>query len=317
MPKTTVNPILFLVFNRLDTTRQVFEIIRQARPSKLYIAADGPRKNIEREAEKTKLVRDYVISNIDWPCEVKTLFRTENLGCKIAISSAIDWFFQNEEQGIILEDDCLPDISFFQFCDELLEKYKNNQNIAMIGGNNFNTQKIGETDYYFSKIPHIWGWATWRRTWQKYNISMSAYPDFKEKNLIKNIWKDKKVQNYWNGILDEVYNNKVNTWDYQFTFSIFLKKGLCVNPNKNLVSNIGFQKDFTNTLLTDKRVANLALEKINFPIRHPDQIKYDIKNDEYINNIYLRYYRTKKILKRLQVFSFVKRIYIKLQSVVK
>jgi hypothetical protein len=245
------------------------------------------------------------------------LFRAENLGCKIAISSAIDWFFLNEEQGIILEDDCLPDISFFQYCDELLEKYKDNNDVVMIGGNNFNPKKIGLADYYFSKIPHIWGWATWRRTWQKYDISMSAYPDFKEKNLIRNIWADKKVQGYWNGILDEVYNNKVNTWDYQFTFSIFLEKGLCINPNKNLVSNIGFQKNFTNTLLTDKRVANIALERMYFPMRHPDQIVYNIKNDEHINNIYLRYYRTKKILKKLQIFSFVKKVYIKLQSIVK
>jgi hypothetical protein len=317
MLKATINPVLFLVFNRLDTTRQVFDIIRQARPNKLYVAADGARQNLIDELEKVKLVRDYIISNIDWPCEIKTLFRTENLGCKIAISSALDWFFQNEKQGIILEDDCLPDISFFQFCDELLEKYKNDQSVAMIGGNNFNTKKIGTADYYFSKIPHIWGWATWRRTWQKYDISMSTYSDFKEKNLIKNIWPDKKVQNYWINILDEVYNNKVNTWDYQFTFSIFLEKGLCINPNKNLVSNIGFQKNFTNTLLTDKRVANLALERISLPIQHPENIEYNIKNDENINSIYLRYYKTKKIFKKIGVFSFVKKVYIKLQSMIK
>ena len=311
------SPILFLIFNRLDTTKQVFDVIRQSRPDRLYIAADGARVNIDGETEKIKLVRDYVTSNIDWPCEVKTLFREKNLGCKFAVSSAIEWFFQNEEQGIILEDDCLPDISFFQFCEELLEKYKNNQDIAMIGGNNFNSKKIGSADYYFSRIPHIWGWATWRRSWQKYDIEMSAYPDFRKENIIKNIWLDKKVQNYWLDIIDEVYNNKVNTWDYQFTFSIFLRKGLCINPNKNLVSNIGFTKNFTNTILMDSRVANLNTEKIYFPIKHPDQIEYSEINDEYINNIYLRFYKIKKFLKKVGVFNFVKKLYVYLLSVLK
>lgn len=316
MTKTT-NPVLFLIFNRLDTTKQVFDIIRQAKPTKLYIASDGPRLEVINEEEKVKEVRDYVISNIDWSCEIGTLFREKNLGCKLAVSSAITWFFENEEQGIILEDDCLPDISFFQYCDELLEKYKNNPFVAMIGGNNFNPKKIGSADYYFSKIPHIWGWATWKRTWDLYDINMTKYQDFKKEGLMKNIWTDPKVQNYWLGILDEAYANKINTWDYQFTFSLFLNNKLCINPNTNLVSNIGFIKGSTNTILTDSRVADLSYRKIDFPLKHLEAINYSEENDQAINKIYLRFYKTKRILKKIGIFYIIKKTYLLFISMIK
>jgi len=317
MLETTENPILFIVFNRLDTTKQVFEVIQQAKPKRLYIASDGPRSGTVDEGNKVQIVRDYVLSNINWPCEVKTLFQNKNLGCKFAVSSAITWFFENEKQGIILEDDCLPEISFFQFCDELLEKYKNEENVAMIGGNNFSPYDTKEASYYFSKIPHIWGWATWKRTWNKYDITMSKYPDFKKNGLIKDIWSNKKVQNYWLGILNEVYDNKVNTWDYQLTFSIFTSQSLCICPKVNLVSNIGFGKNVTNTVLHDNRVANINLDKMTFPLKHPISLEYKEENDKHINDIYLKYYKTKIILKKLGIFALIKKIYIYFQSMIK
>jgi len=305
-------PILFLIFNRPETARMVFSAISKRRPAFLYIAADGPRLQKQGEIEICEKLRTEILNKIDWPCQVKTLFRDDNLGCKLAVSSAIDWFFENVEEGIILEDDCLPDQSFFQFCQELLEKYRNDNKIAMISGNHFGNKRLGDADYYFTQIPHIWGWATWRRTWQQYDLNMSAYPNFRVNCLIKDIWSDKRVQNYWTDILNEVYGNKIDTWDYQLTFSVFLNKKLCVCPNVNLVTNIGFGRDFTNTVIIDKRVSNISSKEINFPLVFPGKIIYDERNDYIINKFQLKHHRLKKFLKRLGVFKFIKSIYIKL-----
>jgi hypothetical protein len=306
-------PILFIIFNRPDTTIRVFNEIKKIKPTKLYIVSDGPRLNKIGEKEKCEETRK-IIDLIDWQCQVFKNYSDINLGCKKRVSSGIDWFFKNEEQGIILEDDCLPDLSFFGFCEELLKKYENNDKIAMISGNHFNTNKIGEADYYFSKIPNIWGWATWRRAWQKYDLGMSKYLDFKVQDKIKNIWTNKKNRNYWRYIFEEVYNNKINTWDYQFTFSVFLNNSLCISPNFNLVSNIGFGKEFTKTLLTDKRVANLEINKVNLPLKHPKNIEYYESNDNYINKIYLKNFIIKKIFKKLGIFNIIKKVYIYLTS---
>ena len=151
-------PILFIIFNRPETAERVFSEIKNIKPKELFVAADGPRLNVYGETEKCEKVRE-IIKQIDWECEVKTLFRENNLGCKVAVSSAINWFFENVEEGIILEDDCLPDASFFYFCQSLLEKYRSNDEIAMISGNHFGTDRIGSFDYYFTRIPHIWGWG--------------------------------------------------------------------------------------------------------------------------------------------------------------
>ena len=167
--------VLFLVFNRLDATKQVFETIQKAKPPRLYIAADGARNNKDGESEKVKAVHDLILDNIDWQCEIKTLFREKNLGCKYAVSGAISWFFKNEEMGIILEDDCLPNQSFFWFCEELLKRYKDNMKIWHIGGASFqNGIKRGYADYYFSKYNHVWGWASWASRWKFYDTELRS-----------------------------------------------------------------------------------------------------------------------------------------------
>jgi hypothetical protein len=171
-------PVLFLIFNRPNTTEQVFEAIAKAKPRCLFVAADGPRTDKEGEAEKCQAVRD-IIKRVDWDCEVKTLFREQNLGCKEAVSSAITWFFEQVEEGIILEDDCLPSDSFFSFCAELLEKYRDDKRIMMISGDNFQDGiQRGDASYYFSSVPWIWGWATWRRAWRLYDREMQTFPSF-------------------------------------------------------------------------------------------------------------------------------------------
>jgi len=295
-------PILFLIFKRLDTTQQVFEQIRKAKPPKLYIAADGPRKNIEGEVEKCKAVREYVLSNIDWDCKVKTLFREKNLGCGRAVSQAITWFFEQEEKGIILEDDVVPSLSFFWFCEELLERYKSDMRIWRIGGCNFQDgNKRGDGDYYFSAISHIWGWASWANRW-KFN-------DFELKNInddrfIENYWKG-SASKYWKRIFWKMKNKEFDTWDYQWLFTMWYHRGLGISPNINLISNIGIGQDATHTANLNSKVANLQRGDIILK-NHPNKIVRDIEADYYTfyRNFYIPIWRRFILkLRSIKIFS--------------
>jgi hypothetical protein len=237
--------VLFLVFNRLDTTKEVFEAIREAKPPRLYVAADGARESKENEDEKVKQVRDYIMSNIDWDCEVKTLFREQNFGCKMAVSGAIDWFFDNEEMGIILEDDCLPSQSFFWFCEELLVRYKDDTRVGQISGDNFQKGiKRGNADYYFSIYNHIWGWASWADRWKNYDVDLKTIDNT---TFIDKLFSSKKSSIYWKDIFKKMKNKKIDTWDYQWTFTLWNNNQLTVLPNVNLIKNIGFGEDATHT----------------------------------------------------------------------
>jgi hypothetical protein len=273
------SPVLFLIFNRPDTTKQVFEAIRKAKPPRLYVAADGPRDSRSGEDAKVKAVRDYVLDHIDWGCEVKTLFRDKNLGCKYAVSSAIDWFFEHEEMGIILEDDCLPHYSFFRFCEELLELYRDEERIGIISGDNFQFGKRRTHDsYYFSRYAHIWGWASWRRTWQKYDVEMKQWPDVKTQEWFSYILRDKKIVRYWIHIFDDVFNNKIDTWDYQLNFACLINSTLNIMPNDNLISNIGFGADASRTSKKN-RLTEIPVSEMRFPLLHPPMITRDALAD--------------------------------------
>lgn len=259
-------PVLFLVFNRLETTKQVFAKIKEAKPRQLFIAADGARIDKIGEQEKVEEVRKFITDNIDWDCEVKTLFRKNNLGCGKAVSEGITWFFEHVEQGIILEDDCLPEKSFFFFCQEMLEKYKLNENIMHISGTNFLEKKIKIIDsYYFSKYPHIWGWATWKRAWRKYQFILPNY----DKNDLIDYFKlyefSTKQIKYWLKAYFDV--KKIDTWDYQWMFSIWLNEGVSITPTENLVINIGFGDNATHTKKQNIMLPSKAMEKIE-PIMH-------------------------------------------------
>lgn len=272
-----------MVFNRPDTTKQVFEAIRQAKPRRLYVAADGPRADKAGEAEKVEQAR-RIATQVDWECEVKTLFRDKNLGCRVGVSSAIDWFFENEEEGIILEDDCLPSQSFFWFCEELLEKYRDDERIMHISGDNFqNGLKRGNVAYYFSKISHIWGWATWRRAWKFYDVNIGSFPQFKEKGKIKIVFESKREQKYWSKILQSIYNNKINTWDYQWNYAVWTQNGLCVIPNINLVSNIGYGNDSTHTMESASKFANMPAFEMSLT-KHPDFMLQNKEADRFTFN---------------------------------
>lgn len=282
----TKSPILFLTFNRLETTKKVFTAIREVKPTKLYFASDGPRKSKTNEFEKVQQVRNFLLTSVNWKCEIKTLFQDENLGCGKAVSSALNWFFENEERGIILEDDCLPSISFFRFCDELLEKYLDDERIMHISGDNFQDGIIrGNASYYFSKISHIWGWATWRRAWKFYDFEMRTLDSFIEKKVGYNIWPGKQILNYWIKQFKKVANNKIDTWDYQWNYCLIVNNGLSILPNVNLVENIGFHPEATHT--KERRFINKKNE-ISFPLKHPVFFVPDMKADAYT---YRKYYK--------------------------
>ncbi len=293
-------PVLFLIFNRPDTSKIVFEAIRKEKPKRLYVAADGPRNGNENDL--LNCIQTRAVVNVDWDCEVKLLYREQNLGCKHAVSEAITWFFEQEEQGIILEDDCLPHPSFFPYCEELLNYYKNNEQIMLISGDNFQNGKVrGDASYYFSRYNHIWGWASWRRAWEHYDVKMETFPEMKKQNFLNPIFNDKKTQKYWMNYFEKTYQNKINTWDYQWTFCIFKQNGISILPNLNLISNIGFGNKSTHTAKGSKRISNLPTSEIVFPIVHPSKIKIDTIADAYtFKNIFKLSY-LKKILTFLNI----------------
>lgn len=287
-PKLLKSPVLFLVFNRPDTTRQVFEAIRQAQPSQLFIAADGPRESKAGEAEKCVEVRRIVDEGIDWDCKVHRLYRTNNVGCKVAVSSAIDWFFDNVEEGIILEDDCLPHPTFFRFCEELLNKYRNDNRIGQISGVNFQfgKKRMGYS-YYFSRYTHIWGWASWRRAWKNYNVDMKLWPEIRDSGWLQDWLRDKKLTQYWMRIFEKVYLGKIDTWDYQWIFACWMQNGLTILPNVNLISNIGFGKEAVHTK-KKSLFANMVVEAIDFPLNHPPFVIRDEKADRFTEKTHFR-----------------------------
>ncbi len=278
----TTSPVLFLVFNRPDTTERVFEAIRRAKPPRLYVAADGPRTTRENEASLCEATRQ-IATKVDWPCEVHTLFRTENLGCKVAVSSAIDWFFDHEPEGMILEDDCLPEPSFFPYCDELLAKYRDDERVGMISGDNFiSRQWQPEESYYFSKINHIWGWASWRRAWAHYDVNVSNWPTHNAQKLLRKVFpRCKQSQRYWQDQFDKVHLGEIDTWDYQWTLTCFAKAYLSCMPKVNLITNIGFGANATHTTSAESKLANLATAELALPLVHPLTIQANTEADQW------------------------------------
>jgi len=239
-------PVLFLIFNRPDTTKLVFEQIRSAKPKLLFIAADGPRDGNASDKINCEEVKKFVLDKIDWNCRVSTLFREQNLGCGTAVSTAISWFFEHVEKGIILEDDCLPNQSFFFFCSELLERYKENHSFMHITGTNYDDKiKFGNGSYYLSSYPHVWGWATWRRAWKNYDFELNN--ELLYNNLIERKFKDPFEKQFWKSRIKLIKDKTVSAWDYQWMLSIWKANGLCLNTNYNLVVNIGFNNDATHT----------------------------------------------------------------------
>jgi hypothetical protein len=303
-PFTT--PVLFMVFNRPETTRRVMDAIRKVKPAKLYIAADGPREHVHEDQEKCKVVRE-IASQVDWDCTVTKLFREENLGCGKGPSSAMSWFFEQEEEGIILEDDCLPSESFFFFCADLLERYRYDTRIMEIGGTNFENEKARgkEYSYFFSNMIYIWGWATWRRAWKLYNYEMAHYNEVKSKRYLDGHFDFAYEVEHFNYIFEKMHTGDKRTsrktvWDYQWQFICKINSGLIIVPERNLVANLGFGADATNTKDPSGAGHDLKLEEMDFPLKHPEFIMANKRRDHrYFNEICSsRYYRIKASIKQ-------------------
>ena len=258
----TKSAVLFVIFNRPDTTVKVFEQIKLAKPSRLYIAADAPRPDVPEDVLLCEQARS-IVNDIDWECEVSTLFNTENAGCKKGVSSAVTWFFSHEEEGIILEDDCLPANSFFKFCDTLLDRYRGDSRIRHITGCNLqHGKKWGNSTYYFSNMTYVWGWASWKRVWDDYQ-NLANYNDEEVKEQLANIFDEPLLVESWTNIFERVKAGKVNAWGYQLDFVNFFNNGLTIVPNENLISNIGFGPGATHTIDENSIDANVPVVEID------------------------------------------------------
>ncbi len=272
--KKLTTPVVIVVFNRPEKTRLVFEEIRKAEPEKFFIIADGPRNN--EEASKCQEVRN-IVEKVDWPCQVFKNYAEHNLGCKQRFATGLDWLFQNTEEAIILEDDCLPNQSFFPFCQELLERFRNNPQIMQISGYNFSAidKKFHCSDsYYFSNFSPIIGWATWRRAWRLCDLDVKNWPELKKNNFLASVIDDPAVANHYTNLFDRYYAQQIDGWDAQWYLARWLNNGLSVIPSKNLISNIGFDRDaYHNAQDPNDIRAKLPLQSINFPLVHPRGIK--------------------------------------------
>ncbi|MCW7462938.1 hypothetical protein [Leptospira limi] len=264
-------PVLLIAFNRPDLAEKTLMRMIEANPSKIYFAVDGARIDKPEELAKVKQVRNLTsLIPTSIPYEVR--FSDTNHGCREGVSSAITWFFSKEESGIILEDDCFPDLSFFPFCEELLIKYKDDHQIGMISGDNFFRNKIHLKDsYFYSTYFHIWGWATWRRAWNGYQSTGIQHEELYSV-LSKKFFFKRQILKWYNWI-NGSSSGKVDTWDHQWTFHNWKENRISIMPNVNLISNIGFRSDGTHTIDENSQLANLDLDSIPFPLVHPKKRK--------------------------------------------
>jgi hypothetical protein len=275
-------PVALLVFNRPVPTAKVFQAVRAARPTKLLIVADGPRQGRPGEEELCQQTR-AICQNVDWPCEVITNFAEQNMGCRNRVSSGLIWIFEQVEEAIILEDDCLPNEDFFKFCTELLHKYRNDPTIGMISGNNFLPDGYTRSDvsYYYTRFPHIWGWASWRRAIKHYDLSMSNWKTLSSQGWLEDIFNDDvALVAYWKSLFNRVFVKDIDTWDYQLVYSFWTQGFLSICPSKNLVTNIGFGPDATHTH-GDSPLANLPVFPMQFPLKSPPNKTIDKLADDY------------------------------------
>ena len=296
-PSPLSTPVLFLIFNRPEITKQVFNAIQQAKPPRLYVAGDGPRSKCTEDEENCKLARS-IATNVDWDCEVKTLFRDHNLGCRLAVSQAIYWFFEQEPEGIILEDDCLPSQSFFWFCQEMLEYFRNDKAVGVICGFYSNELEYKPSaSFFFSRYLRVWGWAGWRRSNEGYDSNINLLIE-KQNTWKKDIFSrtDIFLKRYWQDMFEEVGSGKIDTWDIQLQYLLWQKKQQVIVSSKNLVQNIGWAQGAHP--LTKDHNHELATSEINFPLTTPDMTERDTRADQVIE----------KISYQITIFSFLKRL---------
>ena len=277
-------PVLMIVFNRPETTEKVFAAVREYAPEKLYVAADGPR-TAARDAERCAAVR-RIFDRVDWPCQLKTRFRDDNLGCRKAPPDGISWFFEQEEEGVILEDDCLPSPDFFRFCSEMLARYRNNERIMLIGGSCYFDRPVNSADYAFSRFSWTWGWATRRNAWRKFDLDMPDFPEFKSGEKICELLPGHPYMQWrLTRIFQKCYEKSpyfYDVWDWMWSYAVMKNHGLCIVPNRNLISNIG---SLGATHRMDSRTMNRPCRSLPALLRHPEEIQPDEANDLRLFNL--------------------------------
>ena len=271
-------PVAFIIFNRPDTTKRVFEAIREAKPEKLYLISDAPREGRPDDVEKVAEVRKYVEENVDWDCKVEKNYAEKNMGCKMRVSSGISWVLSKEDRTIILEDDVLPNQDFFRFCHEMLEYYKNNKRVMMVAGANLIEKAKIEKQYTFSCFSGIWGWATWARAWKNYDVNISDWPEYRKKGTFKCV-QSGLAYAFLKEHLDQVYEGKKDTWDYQWDYCRFKERGLGIVPRDNMIENIGLNHtDATNTREKNNQV--FTVKNVDFPLVFDVPVKRDVAFDK-------------------------------------
>ncbi len=274
-------PIVYIIFNRPNHTKKTFEVIRKLKPTKLFIIADGPRSDFTDD-KKNCLETRRIVDNIDWECEIFKNYEISNIGPKKKITTGLNWVFEHVDRAIILEDDCLADSGFFDYCEELLNYYEKNNKIWIISGNNFqNGNWRGKDSYFFSKYPHTWGWATWKRAWTHYTDNIPFWDTWKHSQSWKNLMQDKVERKYWEKIFNRVYSGSdTYAFDYAWVANIWYNEGITVAPNVNLVSNIGHDI-YASSTKSPSNISNLKIEKLRNPLTHPETIKLDQEADIY------------------------------------
>jgi len=276
-------PVALFLFNRPDSTARVLQAIRQARPERLLLIADGPRPDHPADRENCARAR-AAAEAVDWSCEVVTNYAQSNLGLKRRVETGLDWVFEQAEAAILLEDDCLPGDDFFRFCGEMLARYAEDERILSISGNNFlPAERRNGPSYYYSRYPFVWGWASWRRAWQGHDPYMTNWPGVRDSGWLDRYLADPTAASYWSYLFQQAFETE-HTWDYAWTYSCWRRQGLSIVPAANLVSNIGYGPRATHTRYPDAFAA-LPLERLNFPLRHPLTVDRDAQADAFVEAV--------------------------------
>jgi hypothetical protein len=278
-------PVALIFFNRPQTTARVFAEVARAKPDKLLLIADGPRAGHPSDEENCAATR-AIAERVDWDCEVLRNYSDVNLGCKMRPVTGLDWVFDKVEDAIILEDDCLAHPTFFRFCDELLEKYRDDERVMMISGNDFqHGENVTPYSYRFSRYTNTWGWASWRRAWRCFDVQMRAWPPLENTEWLMDVLGSREAAAHWQSVFARTFQASDSVWDYQWLFSCWIQNGLSISPSVNLVSNIGFGEDATHTTGASE-IANLPIAEATFPLRHPPWMLRDRAADELIFKLY-------------------------------
>ena len=272
-------PVALILFRRPERTARVFERIREARPTQLFLIADGPSAGDEEEARDAEAAR-AVVEQVDWPCEVVRDYASENLGLKHRIPTGLGRLFERVERAIVLEDDCLPHPSFFPYCDQLLDRYADEERIVHVSGSQLLRRPPSGAGYHFSRYVHIWGWATWRRAWRHYDVELADWhrlPDAEREARLRRLFDEESERRYWRYVWNK--SAEIDNWDAQWSYVCLMRDALAINPNRNLISNVGFGSDATNALEDPFGIGGRPLEGIEFPLSHPSAIERDVEAD--------------------------------------